>query len=420
MKIKIYRGTKEIGGNCVEITADNGKVLWIDIGAPLSTVNPDVSYSTNKVDALLISHPHQDHYGLMENVDKSVPVYIGGVSLDLITATKIFRGKPLPTGNFRIFEPWDWITIADTFKVYPYLVDHSSPEAFAFIIDVDDKRVFYSGDFRSTGWKRKLYYQLLNDPPTDKTIDLFLTEGTMAERIDPPDYPTELSVYKAISSIVRDQQNTTFVISAAQNIDRLVSVVKACNANKKKLIVDVYQAWVLDMVHKKSKKLPTIDWEVISVYNDPKQMKLVAGTEYDAFRKRVIGKDIGNRIFDNPKDYVYFVRCPNPFLVKALTDNGKPKVNLIYSQWKGYLEERRNNKCPDIINGLVDSNLADFKLIHTSGHANLFAIKRLAGAIKPKKIVPIHTEYPEELKWEFEKGRFTNVELWDDGIEYQL
>lgn len=57
MRVKIYRGTKEIGGTCVELTADNGKVLWIDLGVPLNTQNPDTSYRNNKVDALLISHP---------------------------------------------------------------------------------------------------------------------------------------------------------------------------------------------------------------------------------------------------------------------------------------------------------------------------------------------------------------------------
>lgn len=415
MKVKIYRGTKEIGGNCIQLTADNGKILWIDIGAPLSTDNPDVSYATNKVDALLISHPHQDHYGLMEYIDPTVPVYIGQVSLDLIKATKIFLGKPLPTGNFKIFDPWNEFTIADTFKVFPYLMDHSSPEAFAFVVEADGKRVFYSGDFRSTGWKRKLYYKLLKDPPKD--IVLFLTEGTMVERSN-QEHPTEKSVFEAINAVVRDQHNITFVVSSGQNIDRLVSVVKACNSNKKKLVVDVYNAWVLDMVHKKSKKLPIIDWDTIWVYNHPNQRKKIAGSEFNAFRERLDKNDVGNRVFDNPQDFVYFLRCPNAKLVKVLARKGT--INLIYSQWKGYLEEGYKNYCADIIQDLRDSNLVEFQRIHTSGHATLSDIKRLAKAVNPKRIVPIHTENPVKVKQEFEKAEITNVELWDDGIEYQL
>jgi hypothetical protein len=36
----------------VELTAANGKILWIDLGSPLDNKNPDVEYAKNKVDAL--------------------------------------------------------------------------------------------------------------------------------------------------------------------------------------------------------------------------------------------------------------------------------------------------------------------------------------------------------------------------------
>lgn len=211
LKVKIYRGTKEIGGTCVQITADNGKILWIDLGAPLSTTNPDTAYRKNKVDALLISHPHQDHFGFMESVGSEVPVYIGQVSEDLIKATKRFLGVNPPKCNFQRLTPWDDICILDTFKVYPYLVDHSSPEALAFVIEVDGKRVFYSGDFRSTGRKGFLYDRMISNPP--KPIDLLLIEGTMIERGN-PEFIDENAVEQKITEIVANQQNSTFVVSS--------------------------------------------------------------------------------------------------------------------------------------------------------------------------------------------------------------
>ena len=78
MKIIIHRGTHEIGGTCVEITADNGKTLLVDFGSPLSMENPNIEYAKDlKADALLISHAHQDHYGLLEYLDKYTHTYIG-------------------------------------------------------------------------------------------------------------------------------------------------------------------------------------------------------------------------------------------------------------------------------------------------------------------------------------------------------
>jgi len=415
MKLKIYRGTHEIGGNCIEITASNGKVLWLDLGAPLNTTNPDISYAGNKVDALIISHPHQDHYGLMEQVAPGTPVYIGKVSLELISATKIFLGKEPFNSNFILINPWEEIEILETFKVYPYLMDHSSPEAFAFVVEADGKRLFYSGDFRSTGWKKKLYDNLLRNPPKD--IDLFLTEGTMVERTNQK-YPTEEAVYKAIDRVIQNQVNTTFIVSSAQNIDRLVSVVKACNSHKKRLIVDIYNAWVLEVVRKKSPNLPTIDWNLIRVYNNESQLGKIMEPHFSDFLQRVKLKDIGNQIFENSRDYVYFLRCPNKKLVDKLTPNGI--INLVYSQWEGYLEEGHKTYCSDTILALKSLPGVNFETIHTSGHATLSDIKTLLMAVKPDRIVPIHTEKPALLKSLFEKDGFTNVELWEDGKEYQL
>ena len=45
MKVKIYRGTKEIGGTCVELTADNGKILWVEKGAQLDDKKPKNDYA---------------------------------------------------------------------------------------------------------------------------------------------------------------------------------------------------------------------------------------------------------------------------------------------------------------------------------------------------------------------------------------
>ena len=47
IKVKIYRGTKEVGGTCVKLTADNGKILWVDLGALLEDKNPNIDYANN-------------------------------------------------------------------------------------------------------------------------------------------------------------------------------------------------------------------------------------------------------------------------------------------------------------------------------------------------------------------------------------
>ena len=40
MRVCIHRGTKEIGGTCIEIES-GGKRLVVDVGLPLDVPNPD-------------------------------------------------------------------------------------------------------------------------------------------------------------------------------------------------------------------------------------------------------------------------------------------------------------------------------------------------------------------------------------------
>ena len=98
MKFKIHRGTKEIGGSCVEVWTESTSIL-LDFGMPLvekdgkefdfgkyKTLNPselvekgilpNISGLYDKleglIDGVIISHPHQDHYGLTNFINDNV------------------------------------------------------------------------------------------------------------------------------------------------------------------------------------------------------------------------------------------------------------------------------------------------------------------------------------------------------------
>ena len=75
MKIRVHRGGNEIGGNCVEVHADGASIL-LDLGEPLmgevfgEAALPDVEGLTDgsnpNLQGIVISHPHLDHYGLVQ------------------------------------------------------------------------------------------------------------------------------------------------------------------------------------------------------------------------------------------------------------------------------------------------------------------------------------------------------------------
>ncbi|MGH3118142.1 MAG: MBL fold metallo-hydrolase [Gaiellales bacterium] len=82
----IHRGAAEIGGNCIEVEASDGRRVVLDIGRPLwangrdQVPLPDVDGLDGSGDTLVgvvISHPHLDHYGLLGEISPSVPVFAG-------------------------------------------------------------------------------------------------------------------------------------------------------------------------------------------------------------------------------------------------------------------------------------------------------------------------------------------------------
>ena len=94
---------------------------------------------------------------------------------------------------------------------------------------------------------------------------------------------------------------------------------------------------------------------------------------------------------------------------------GQP-VNVIYSQWLGYLDGSHADYfgC-DKISAYREDPEVNFVYAHTSGHAPVEDLQRLAAALKPKMLVPIHTEHGEDFS-----QIFANVVTLNDGEVFDL
>jgi ribonuclease J len=86
-------------------------------------------------------------------------------------------------------------------------------------------------------------------------------------------------------------------------------------------------------------------------------------------------------------------------------------ARAIWSQWDGYLRDGAGAK---LVVELAERGVP-LKVIHTSGHADIVDLKRLAQAIAPKKLVPIHTFDGDRFS-EF----FSNVARRKDGEWWEI
>lgn len=432
MNLTIHRGTNEIGGSCIELQSGNSRIL-LDFGIPLSIPNGKVfnfreykglsinelinksilpnikeAYSENsKIDGLLISHSHGDHYGLMGYLDKNIPVWIGEATHEILKLNNIFINQVNKIENPNYFERWKKFQIGD-FVITPYWNDHSAFDAYSFLIEANGKKLFYSGDFRSHGRKKEVYKKFIENPPKD--VDCLIMEGTTIGR-NAIKTKTEDDIENDFAECFKNSTSINYVSTSTQNIDRLVSIYKACLRAEKTFVVDVYAAHILGTLSKYA-KLPSLlkGYPNMGVYfyGEPTNKLFKKGNEKVVYKYR--SKKISKEdIIKNPSDYVALVR---PSMLNDLKNMDIKDGNFIYSMWSGY-KDRLETK--EFIDWFVGNN---FKIIdiHTSGHADVETLKEYADAIRPKMIIPIHTNNKKDYKNIFSQ---TVLEL-DDNQMYQI
>ncbi len=413
MKITIHKGSQEIGGNCIQISSGKTSIL-LDAGLPLNPNSKPVDLSRLIVDALLVSHPHQDHFGLMARLPPGTPVYIGRLARSLIDAPQVFIGGDRYALDFHDFKAWQPFTIGE-FTITPYLVDHSATDAYAFLIEAEGKRLFYSGDLRSHGRKGKLFDNLIQRPVRD--IDLLFLEGTMLHRNNDL-FPDETAVENLILHTIQQQKNISFLLASSQNIDRIVSAHRACKRAGKLLVIDIYTAWVLEQLRQMTQNTPSMDWPEIRVFAAYSQdQKLKANPDYFGdFRKRLYRYRVTREeLRATPESFLYFGKMSSFRLINAFKNAAAP-VNVIYSQWLGYLDGTHADYFgSDKIAALRSDTEINFIYAHSSGHAPLKDLQKLAAALRPKMLVPIHTEDADGFRSQFE-----NVTTFSDGEMFVL
>lgn len=414
MIITIHRGANEIGGSCIEIQSANNIIL-LDFGMPLLSTNgkafnvkefeklsvnelinkgvlPDVigAYSDNsKIDGLIISHSHADHYGLMQYLDKEIPVWIGKATYEILKLNNIFLNQENKINTPKYFERWEQFQVGD-FTITPYWNDHSAFDAYSFCIEANGKKIFYSGDFRSHGRKKEVYKKFIENPPKD--VDCLIMEGTTIGRNNMKS-KTEEDIENDFYECFKNSASINYVFTSTQNTDRLVSIYKACLKAGKTFVVDVYGAHFLEKLSKFA-KLPSVlkGYPNMGVYFYSKPTSKLIDDGYEKLIFKYTSKKINkDAIIDNPSDYVLLVRTSMIRDLKSMNARGG---NLIYSMWSGYKDQPKTKAFIDLF---VSNN---FKLIdmHTSGHADVGTLIEYANTINPKLIIPIHTNNKKEYK----------------------
>jgi ribonuclease J len=409
MRCRIHRGAVEIGGSCVELE-HHGATLVLDVGLPLDASLDDppplpaIPGLTNPGDSLVgvvISHGHPDHYGLAVQLDARVPVFTGAATERILREALFFSpaGADLNiTGHLHDRAP----LAVDPFTVTPYLADHSAFDAYSLLVEAGGRRLFYSGDVRSHGRKHS-FSKLLVSPPA--SVDATLLEGTrvLAEADDPTRQTlSEIELEERCVEVFTATAGMVLAAYSAQNIDRLVTLYRAAKRTGRLLVMDLYTAAIAAATRQST--IPQSDWEGVRVFVPQSQrvrVKRAAAFERVAAVRaaRLYPEDLKSM---SDRLVLTFRASMTADLERADCLDG---ATCIWSMWGGYLRQPTSKR----LLTWLDAHAIGLTQLHSSGHATVADLQRLAGALGGR-IVPIHTSAPGRFG-----ELFDNVEPHADG-----
>ncbi len=425
MNFKIHRGTKEIGGSCVEIWTESTRIV-VDFGMPL--VNPDKTqfdsraiknlsvnelirkgilpdikelYENKGNTALVLSHAHQDQFELIKYVNANCKIYLGKATQKLIEITSVFINQDWEILNYQHFQSGESFVIGNI-EIIPYLMDHSAFDAYAFLIKANGKSMFYSGDFRTHGRKAKAFDWFSYN--VERNVDYLLLEGTTVGRIDQR-FATENEIETEMVDTFQAGKGINLIYTSGQNIDRLVSIFRACRRTGKTLAIDFYIANVLkDLSDFGAIPYPSKKFPEIKVFFPYRLSKMISIKGKEKLMYRFKNYKITKGKIDEQYDKT--VMIVRPSMLKDLEHITNLEHGcFIYSMWDGYKKEKATK---EFIDFFVEKGMTETQ-IHTSGHADRNALKRMVEALKPKNLVPIHTFEGDEYKKIFTSTKVVRI-----------
>ena len=413
------------------------------------------------IDGVLLSHAHIDHCAYIHYLRADIPVYCSEAtklimqgledtsasSSEYLQQTEAFttyenkkggisransRTANIYPRDIRIVPPQQKFKI-DSIQVEPILIDHSLPGVYGFIIYTSDNTIGYTADIRFHG-RRPEDSQRFVDRCASEDIDCMLCEGTRIDNDAKSDTHTQDTQDDGWDKIHRDnskmgetivEQSVTKSISTAdglvacsyppRDLDRLLSFYNAAKSAGRDLVIDIKQAHILNLFAKSEQNnntypsptdphikifIPRKSWGLLG--RDPSEWSAeLVEQDYVKFERSFLDwpnhvnySDIKNR----QKDYVFF--CSDFQLqnlmdirpdqgaryIRSATEPFNEEMNIDHERVKRWLHHF----------GLLEAN-KDWKTVHVSGHGTRDQIKHVIDDTTPKKIVPIHTEHPDEF-----------------------
>ncbi len=208
--------------------------------------------------AVLISHLHLDHMSGIRFVDPSIPVYLSEEAWRLEKALRAI-GESETSREFQHFQLHQPFYVGKI-RITAYFSDHPCAGSCGFLIETEDKTVFYSGDIRFHGLRREQAWKEI-EALSKKKIDLLIVDAmTTAFLNDPQEILpsqeiteqqiSEDQINKLISEKLAGSEHLAVFNLYHRDLQLIQSLIEIAKKQQRKLIFEPETAWIVQkMLH---------------------------------------------------------------------------------------------------------------------------------------------------------------------------
>lgn len=388
LKFTALSGTISVTENLyVYETKNEMMVLDCGVGFPdlempgIELVLPDFSYivrNKHKLKGIVLSQGHEDHIGAVPFLLGEVDVPIWGAPLVTEFLMDKLSDFKIKKNDVHTFNPERDEFMVGSFKISPFRVTHSLPDACGFAIDTPAGRVFHVPE-------HKMNQDPVDGMPFDTTRakklagekkNLFLASDCLGAN-KPGFTETELDIETNMLEIVKHAKKTVFATAISSNIGRFQQMVNvAQKVGRKVVFVGRSVIKKTEIAHKLGylKYLPNtvIDPKSAQNYGDRQLMYIVSGCygqEGSSLYRLAIGEY--DRLKVNEGDTMVFSADPAP----------------------PFSRESQNFVVDELVDRGVDVHYHELKEgLYVSGHGKQEDIKALFKIVDPKYFIPIGGE----------------------------
>jgi ribonuclease J len=462
-----YGGVNEIGGNKILIE-DQDTRLFLDFGMSFSLANqyfddflpprkcngvldllefgllPDLkglyrcdylahcdlpTDSEPGFDGVLLSHAHIDHCAYVHYLREDIPLYCTQGAKDIMLAldetgstgtcelislkesfqtyvnskggeSKLHGEKAKKLRPYNVVE--DAFTVGEI-EAEALSVSHSLEGATAYILHTSAGPIVYTGDFRFHGYKGGETKQFVERAAEVEPIAM-ICEGT---RVNSTQADSEEKVKEVAKERVDKTKGLVVANFPVRDTDRMQSFFQVAQQTDRALVINLKQAYLLELFRASGIATPRIDDEHIrvyiprktwGVYRDDRFSEKIQREDYDYWEREFL--DHANAVSardirENQNEYIF--RC-DFFELKELIDV-KPEAGSCYirSVCEPFdVEMELDLKKAE--NWLTHFGLYPYTQIHASGHLNYDEIRDVVETVQPKVLIPVHTQHPEVFR----------------------